>query len=106
MQNVPNQALKKSASSGVGWISTLHGSNIISAHEYSFYLNKLSELSMRGLHDALNAFLRKRHSVSTLVVHLIITTKYRRKLFVRYMTEQLWVALVLPQQSLNANSCE
>lgn len=61
---------------------------------------------MRGLHDALNAFLRKRHSVSTLVVHLIITTKYRRKLFVRYMTEQLWVALVLPQQSLNANSCE
>lgn len=41
-------------------------------------------------HDnLLDGFLRKRHSVSKLVVHLIFTTKYRRKLFDRQMIEQL-----------------
>ena len=31
-------------------------------------------------HDDLTRYLRRRHSVSKLVVHLIFTTKYRRKL--------------------------
>ncbi|MBT41224.1 MAG: IS200/IS605 family transposase [Idiomarina sp.] len=37
----------------------------------------------------LSDYLRKRHSVTKLVVHLIFTTKYRRKLFDGYMIEQL-----------------
>ncbi|MBW5879045.1 IS200/IS605 family transposase [Yersinia enterocolitica] len=40
-------------------------------------------------HEALEDFLRKHHSVSKLVVHLIFTTKYRRKLFDGRMIEQL-----------------
>ncbi|HBB8620151.1 TPA: IS200/IS605 family transposase, partial [Escherichia coli] len=39
--------------------------------------------------DLLAGFLRKRHSVSKLVVHLIFTTKYRRKLFDSQMIAQL-----------------
>ena len=34
-------------------------------------------------------YLRKRHSVSKLVVHLVFTTKYRRKLFYAIMIGQL-----------------
>ncbi|WP_119564910.1 IS200/IS605 family transposase [Vibrio cholerae] len=37
----------------------------------------------------LQDYLRKRHSVSKLVVHLVFTTKYRRKLFTGVMIEQL-----------------
>jgi len=37
-------------------------------------------------------YLRKRHSVSKLVVHLVFTTKYRRKLFTGIMIEQLRAA--------------
>lgn len=39
--------------------------------------------------ELLNGYLRKRHSVSKLVVHLVFTTKYRRKLFDGYMIQQL-----------------
>ncbi|WP_337240274.1 IS200/IS605 family transposase, partial [Proteus faecis] len=39
--------------------------------------------------DLLERSLRKRHSVSKLVVHLIFTTKYRRKLFDGLMIAQL-----------------
>lgn len=38
---------------------------------------------------SLEGFLRKRHSVSKLVVHLIFTTKYRRRLFDGQMISQL-----------------
>ena len=38
---------------------------------------------------ALSGYLRKRHSVSKLVVHLVFTTKYRRKLFDDAMIDQL-----------------
>lgn len=31
--------------------------------------------------DLLKDYLRRRHSVTKLVVHLVFTTKYRRKLF-------------------------
>ena len=37
----------------------------------------------------LKDYLRRRHSVTKLVVHLVFTTKYRRKLFDGYMIEQL-----------------
>lgn len=39
--------------------------------------------------ELLSDYLRKRHSVTKLVVHLVFTTKYRRKLFDGYMIEQL-----------------
>lgn len=39
--------------------------------------------------DLLEGYLRKRHSISKLVVHLIFTTKYRRNLFDERMIEQL-----------------
>lgn len=39
--------------------------------------------------ELLQDYLRKRHSVSKLVVHLVFTTKYRRKLFTGVMIEQL-----------------
>ena len=40
-------------------------------------------------HPPLSDYLRKRHSVTKLVVHLVFTTKYRRKLFDGYMIGQL-----------------
>ncbi|WP_237385136.1 IS200/IS605 family transposase [Xenorhabdus sp. Sc-CR9] len=39
--------------------------------------------------ELLQDYLRKRHSVSKLVVHLVFTTKYRRKIFTGVMIEQL-----------------
>ncbi|PSL15759.1 putative transposase [Marinobacterium halophilum] len=44
-----------------------------------------------SVHDKelLSDYLRKRHSVTKLVVHLIFTTKYRQKLFDDYMIGQL-----------------
>ncbi|WP_370599140.1 IS200/IS605 family transposase (plasmid) [Plesiomonas shigelloides] len=39
--------------------------------------------------ELLSDYLKKRHSVSKLVVHLVFTTKYRRKLFDGYMIQQL-----------------
>ncbi|WP_387440424.1 IS200/IS605 family transposase, partial [Photorhabdus sp. RM105S] len=44
---------------------------------------------MSNHHESLEGFLRKRHSVSQLVVHLILTTTYRRKLFDGQMIAQL-----------------
>lgn len=44
---------------------------------------------LSGHDDLLAGFLRKRLSVSKLVVHLIFTTKYRRKLFDGQMIAQL-----------------
>ena len=39
--------------------------------------------------NLLNDYLRRRHSVTKLVAHLVFTTKYRRKLIDGYMIEQL-----------------
>ena len=41
----------------------------------------------------LSGYLRRRHSVTRLVVHLVFTTKYRRKLFDGYMIDQMREAL-------------
>lgn len=44
-----------------------------------------------SVHDKnlLDGYLKKRHGVSKMVVHLVFTTKYRRKLFTGAMIEQL-----------------
>ena len=39
--------------------------------------------------ELLDGYLRKRHSVNKLVVHLVFTTKYRHKIFTGVMIEQL-----------------
>ena len=46
------------------------------------------QVSVHG-ESLLKDYLRRRHSVTKLVVHLVFTTKYRRKLFDGYMIEQL-----------------
>ncbi len=51
----------------------------------------------------LNGYLKKRHSVSKLVVHLVFTTKYRRKLFTGIMIEQLREALESACVKLSVN---
>lgn len=48
----------------------------------------LCKVSMHGK-ELLGDYLKRRHSVSKLVVHLVFTTKYRRKLFDGYMIQQL-----------------
>jgi len=57
-----------------------------------FYYKDLIEAYQVSVHDRsndLNIYLRRRHSVSHLVVHLVFTTKYRRKLLEGYMYSQL-----------------
>ncbi|WP_072161974.1 IS200/IS605 family transposase, partial [Photorhabdus heterorhabditis] len=61
---------------------------------------------MSHQHEALEGFLRKRHSVSKLVVHLIFTTKYRRKLFDRHMIEQLREAFLSAAAKLECEIIE
>ena len=56
--------------------------------------------------DLLEGFLRKRHSVSKLVVHLIFTTKYRRKLFDGRMIEQLRDAFSSAAEKLECDIIE
>ncbi|AKH62132.1 MULTISPECIES: IS200/IS605 family transposase [Photorhabdus] len=56
--------------------------------------------------ELLEGFLRKRHSVSKLVVHLIFTTKYRRKLFDGGMIEQLREAFTSAATKLECDIIE
>ncbi|WP_426575474.1 IS200/IS605 family transposase (plasmid) [Xenorhabdus stockiae] len=56
--------------------------------------------------ESLDGFLRKRHSVSKLVVHLIFTTKYRRKLFDGCMIEQLREAFISAATKLECDIIE
>ncbi len=44
---------------------------------------------MSAHNDELKNYLRRRHSVSRLVVHLIFTTKYRRQLLDGTMIQQI-----------------
>ena len=53
--------------------------------------------------DLLSDYLRRRHSVSKLVVHLIFCTKYRRKIFDGLMIEQLRYAF---ERSCEKQQCE
>ncbi len=54
----------------------------------------------------LSDYLRKRHSVTRLVVHLIFTTKYRRKLFDGYMIGQLCEAFESACEKLECDLVE
>ncbi len=54
----------------------------------------------------LDGYLKKRHSVSKLVVHLIFTTKYRRKLFDGYIINQLRDAFLSACQKLECDLLE
>ena len=56
--------------------------------------------------NLLKDYLRKRHSVSKLVVHLVFTTKYRRKLFDGYMIQQLRDAFESACTKLECNLIE
>lgn len=53
--------------------------------------------------ELLQGYLRKRHSVSNLVVHLVFTTTYRRKLLTGVMIDQLREAL---ESSCEKLECE
>jgi len=53
--------------------------------------------------EALSGYLRKRHSVSKLLVHLVFTINFRRKLLNAIMIEQLRKAFI---SSCNKLECE
>ncbi|EYU15281.1 IS200/IS605 family transposase [Photorhabdus aegyptia] len=57
-------------------------------------------------HETLEGFLRKRHSTSQLIVHLIFTAKYRRKLFDGRMIEQLREAFLSSAAKLQCEIIE
>ena len=56
--------------------------------------------------DELVGYLRRRHSVSKLVVHLIFTTKYRRRLLDGAMIEQIREAFKSAAESLEVEILE
>lgn len=56
--------------------------------------------------DELAGYLRRRHSVSKLVVHLIFTTKYRRRLLDGAMIEQIREAFNSAAESLEVEILE
>lgn len=57
-------------------------------------------------HEDLTSYLRRRHSVSKLVVHLIFTTKYRRKLLNGTMIEQMRGAFLSAAEKLEIDILE
>ncbi len=57
-------------------------------------------------HEDLTDYLRRRHSVSKLVVHLIFTTKYRRKLLDGTMIEQMRGAFLSAAEKLEIDILE
>jgi len=56
--------------------------------------------------ELLSGYLRKRHSVTKLVVHLVFTTQYRRKLFDGYIIEQLREAFESACEKLESDLLE
>lgn len=56
--------------------------------------------------NRLSEYLRKRHSVTKLVVHLVFTTQYRRKLFDGDMLEQLREAFESASEKLECDLLE
>jgi putative transposase len=51
-------------------------------------------------------YIKKRHSVSKLVVHLVFTTRYRRKIFDGYMIKQLEDAFLSACEKLECKLIE
>ncbi|MFM5068801.1 IS200/IS605 family transposase [Aeromonas veronii] len=56
--------------------------------------------------ESFEGYLRRRHSVSKLVVHLIFTTKYRRKLLDGTMIEQMRSAFLSAAEKLEIDVLE
>ncbi|WP_241580309.1 IS200/IS605 family transposase [Rosenbergiella nectarea] len=56
--------------------------------------------------DLLSGYLRRRHSVSKLVVHLIFTTQYRRKVFDGEIISQIREALLSAAEKLEIDILE
>lgn len=56
--------------------------------------------------NLLGNYLRRRHSVTKLVVHLVFTTKYRRKLIDSYMIDQLKEAFLSACEKLECDLME
>jgi len=59
-----------------------------------------------SVHKELEGYLSRRHSVSKLVVHLIFTTKYRRKIFDGMMIRQIREALMSAAEKLEIEILE
>ena len=73
-------------------------------YPYSMTFNGVLQVSVH--HDDLTGYLRRRHSVSKLVVHLIFTTKYRRKLLDGTMIEQMRGAFLSAAEKLEIDILE
>jgi len=56
--------------------------------------------------NRLNDYLKRRHSVTKLVVHLVFTTKYRRRLFDGHMIDQLREAFYSSCEKLECDLLE
>lgn len=76
----------------VGWVNAYSGRSFhfqCSHIQYAYCKDK-NEILQVSVHDKMfEGYLSRRHSVSKLVVHLIFTTKYRRKIFDGIMIQQI-----------------
>ena len=76
----------------VSWVNAYFGRSFhfqCSYVQYAYCKNK-NEILQVSVHDKMfEGYLSRRHSVSKLVVHLIFTTKYRRKIFDGIMIQQI-----------------
>lgn len=61
---------------------------------------------MSAHNDLLSGYLRRRHSVSKLVVHLIFTTKYRKKVFDAEMIAQIRESFLSAAEKLEIDILE
>ncbi|EBV5225424.1 IS200/IS605 family transposase [Salmonella enterica subsp. enterica serovar Litchfield] len=57
-------------------------------------------------HESFEGYLSRRHSLSKLVVHLIFTTKYRRKIFDGMMIQQIREAFMSAAEKLEIEILE
>lgn len=90
----PNRAELRIQECGlfVSWVNAYSGRSFhfqCSYVQYAYCKNK-NEILQVSVHDKMfEGYLSRRHSVSKLVVHLIFTTKYRRKIFDGIMIQQI-----------------
>lgn len=57
-------------------------------------------------HNLFPDYLKKRHSVSKLIIHLVFTTKYRKKIIAGYMIQQLRDAFISACKKLECELIE
>lgn len=70
------------------------------------YITLFGSFQVSVHNDELAGYLRRRHSVSQLVVHLIFTTKYRRRLLDGAMIDQIREAFKSAAESLEVEILE